>query len=152
MGRKEKATFEREIPQHLLAQKGQRDAFGLGGLRRMMLMLLAVHLRDLLKGGPLGIAAREWIDPPPPPSTLQHRITFADCAFLLGGASRVESIRQRALEDTETLLHAIEYELDTMNMAYGHVSDKDVEEDPTPTGMFRAVPPGVIHHVVDGWK
>ena len=133
------------------------DTFGLGGLRRLMLTMLAVHLKDSISGGThIKASALEWFNPP---ENLTHKISFKDCAHLLGGASAVEAMRERALQDPEGMLQAVKSELTSMqrsglNYGEGDAHDESPDEDAPPAGLdmqlLTQVFPGDVQRPVIG--
>lgn len=81
------------------------DAFVTGGYRKMMLKLLEVSAADMMSSDEvLAKSARNWFDPV---MGRDAPVTFEACIVVLGGASRIDDIRQRALQNPKEFLSQV---------------------------------------------
>lgn len=92
--------------------KDQSDAFMTVGWRRLVLKMFEVSLRDMVKGDEAEQqAARNWFDPV---KGRDAGVSFSDCVFALGMASRIEAVRAKALNEPKQMLKIIESEINSM--------------------------------------
>jgi hypothetical protein len=90
------------------------DAFMTVGWKRLVLKMFEISLRDMIGGDEVEQkAARNWFDPV---MGRDAGVTFKDCVFAMGMASRIETVRQKALTHPKEMLADIEAAINSMSV------------------------------------
>lgn len=97
---------------HVKVTDSDIDAFMTVGWKRLVLKMFEISLRDMISGDEVEQkAARNWFDPV---MGRDAGVTFADCVFAMGMASRIEAVRAKALNEPKVLLADIEAAINSM--------------------------------------
>lgn len=88
------------------------DAFLAVGWKRLVLKMFEISLRDMISGDEVEQkAARNWFDPV---MGRDAGVSFSDCVYAMGMASRIESVREKALANPRQMLEDIEAAINSM--------------------------------------